>query len=233
MPEPGAAALTCRLRVVVRGISPLIWRRLLVPADITIVGLHEVLQVAAFGWSGAYLHRFKVHGREYGLCYDGGPVFRDDARQVRLVSLGLREGERFTYEYNFLAAWHLDLRLEQVTGPGPGRAHPRPPWPRQRPARAAGQRTGIRTPATSWCGPCSAPCACPIPAGGAARARRDRRAPSARWPPRCPTGRPRSCSTWRPSSPPWPPTGSRPAAAPCPAARAALRGITQAPGALG
>ena len=140
MPEPGAAALTCRLRAVVRGISPLIWRRLLVPADTTIAGLHQVLQVA-FGWSGAYLHRFKVHGREYGLCYDGGPVFRDDARQVRLVSLGLREGERFSYEYNFLAAWHLDLRLEQITGPGPGEAHPR---------CTGGRRAG---PPEEWDGP--------------------------------------------------------------------------------
>ena len=38
MPEPGAPALICQLRVVVRGISPLIWRRLLVPADATIAG---------------------------------------------------------------------------------------------------------------------------------------------------------------------------------------------------
>ena len=42
MPEPGATALIYQLRVVVRGISPLIWRRLLVPADTTIAGLHQV-----------------------------------------------------------------------------------------------------------------------------------------------------------------------------------------------
>jgi len=29
-----------QLRVVVRGVSPLIWRRLLIPADTTIAGLH-------------------------------------------------------------------------------------------------------------------------------------------------------------------------------------------------
>jgi hypothetical protein len=113
-----------------------------VPADTTIAGLHEVLQVA-FGWSGAYLHRFKVHGREYGLCYDGGPVFRD-ARQVRLVSLELREGERFSYEYNFFAAWHLDLRLEQITGPGLGRAYPRCTGGRRaRPAGGMGRALGL------------------------------------------------------------------------------------------
>ena len=43
---------------------------------------------------------------------------------------------------------------------------------RRRTVRAAGQRTGIRMPATSCCGPCSVPCAFPVPAGGGARARR-------------------------------------------------------------
>ncbi len=31
---------------LVRGVSPLIWRRLLIPADTTIAGLHAVLQIA-------------------------------------------------------------------------------------------------------------------------------------------------------------------------------------------
>ena len=47
-----------QLRAVLRGISPLIWRRLLVRSDTTtIVQLHEILQVA-FGWDDMHLHRF-------------------------------------------------------------------------------------------------------------------------------------------------------------------------------
>jgi hypothetical protein len=85
-----------QLRVVLAGVSPLIWRRLLAPAEATIAELHAVLQ-AAFGWGGEHLHRFVIHGREYGISYLGGPGFRDDARGIRLGELGLRAGERFTY----------------------------------------------------------------------------------------------------------------------------------------
>jgi hypothetical protein len=113
-----------QLRVVLRGISPLIWRCLLVPADTTIAGLHAVLQTA-YGWGGEHLHRFVIHGTEYGISYVDGPGFRDDARKIRLGELGLRLGERFTYEYNYFAAWTCDLRVEQITRAQPGRTYPR------------------------------------------------------------------------------------------------------------
>jgi hypothetical protein len=43
-----------QLGAVLRGISPLIWRRLLVPSDTSIAQLHELLQVA-FGWEDMHL----------------------------------------------------------------------------------------------------------------------------------------------------------------------------------
>lgn len=93
----GDSPVVYRLRVVIHGISPLIWRRLLVSTTTTIAQLHTIVQ-AAFGWGGEHLHRFVIHGTEYGIYYSGGPVFRDDAREVRLGELGLRPGERFSYE---------------------------------------------------------------------------------------------------------------------------------------
>ncbi|MHB1710667.1 MAG: IS1096 element passenger TnpR family protein [Acidimicrobiales bacterium] len=44
--------------------------------------LHAAMQVA-FGWDGSHLHRFVIptNGTEYGICYYGGPVFRDDPRR--------------------------------------------------------------------------------------------------------------------------------------------------------
>lgn len=117
-------ATVYQLRAVVHGVSPVIWRRLLVPGQASITDLHAIMQ-AAFGWSGEHLHRFTVHGTDYGICYDRGPVFRDDASRVRLARLGLREGERFTYTYNFFADWRLDLRVEQITEARRARVYPR------------------------------------------------------------------------------------------------------------
>jgi Plasmid pRiA4b ORF-3-like protein len=51
--------------------------------------------------------------------------FRDDARTVRLGELGLRAGERFTYEYNFTAGWLTELRVERIQPGEPGRVCPR------------------------------------------------------------------------------------------------------------
>lgn len=124
MPDCATPATVCQLRVVVAGISPLIWRRLQVPGNTTIAHLHAILQTA-FGWSGEHLHRFVIGGAEYGISYLGGPGFRDDARQVRLADLGLRQRERFTYEYNFFASWRAGLRVEQITDAQPGRVYPR------------------------------------------------------------------------------------------------------------
>jgi hypothetical protein len=108
---------------VLRGVSPLIWRRLLVPATTTIADLHAVLQ-AAFGWADEHLHRFVIHGREYGISYPGGVGFRDNPRRVSLAGFGLRAGERFGYDYDFIDGWRHDLRVEQLVPPEPGRSHP-------------------------------------------------------------------------------------------------------------
>ena len=54
-----------QLRIVLRGISPLIWRRLLVRSDTTLAQLHLMLQLI-FDWSNEHLHHFHIFGKDYG-----------------------------------------------------------------------------------------------------------------------------------------------------------------------
>jgi len=65
-----------QLRVVLRNVSPLIWRRLLVRSDASIAELHAILQTA-MGSSDTHLHRFHTHGKAYGIARCGGIGFAD------------------------------------------------------------------------------------------------------------------------------------------------------------
>src|SRR5436305_2057317 len=56
-----------QFKVVLRGISPMIWRRLLLRSDHSIADLHYALQIA-MGWSDAHLNRFHLHGKDYGVA---------------------------------------------------------------------------------------------------------------------------------------------------------------------
>ena len=112
-----------QLRVVLRGISPLIWRRLLVRSDSTVAQLHEALQVV-FGWDDEHLNCFEIRGREYAVYRDGGGMIGIDARGVRLGDLDLRRLERFVYEYDFGDSWIHDLRLEAKLPVDPRKTYP-------------------------------------------------------------------------------------------------------------
>ena len=118
-PEP----TVYQVRVWLREISPLIWRRLLIRDDSTLADLHYTLQIA-FGWSDLHLHRFDHRCRDYGIHHVGGPWFTADARTVRLTDLHLRPRERFTYTYDFGDGWVHEIRLEQTRPVDPRRSYP-------------------------------------------------------------------------------------------------------------
>jgi hypothetical protein len=102
-----------QLRFVLAGVSPMIWRRLLVSSGTNIAQLHEYVQIA-FDWTGEHLHRFHIHGKDYGIAYLGGISFDDNPRDVLLCRFGLHAREAFRYEYDFTARWRVDIRLETV-----------------------------------------------------------------------------------------------------------------------
>jgi len=102
-------AVVYQLKVALRGISPLIWRRLLVGADTSLADLHHILQLV-MGWTNSHLHRFLIHGKEYGIAYGGGMGFDDDPKQVRVADFRFRLRERFLYEYDFNDNWQHDIK---------------------------------------------------------------------------------------------------------------------------
>src|SRR5215831_11313908 len=63
--DPGPAISVLQLRIALRGLSPPVWRRVLVPEHLTPGQLHHVIQVV-MGWADEHLHTFSIRGRRYG-----------------------------------------------------------------------------------------------------------------------------------------------------------------------
>lgn len=101
----------------------MVWRRLLVRSDSSIADLHATLQLA-FGWSDVHLHRFHIHGKDYGISHMSGTGFSDDPTRVVLGSFRFRMRERFIYKYDFGDLWVHELRLEQRLTLDPKRTYP-------------------------------------------------------------------------------------------------------------
>ena len=93
--QPSTA--TYQLRFVLAGISPIIWRRLLLSSETSIAQLHGYIQIA-FAWSGEHLHRFRIQGKDYGIAYLGGIHFEDNPHEVSLARFRLHPRESFRYE---------------------------------------------------------------------------------------------------------------------------------------
>jgi len=112
-----------QLKVVLLGVSPMIWRRLLVYSTSTISDLHYILQIT-MGWSDDHLHRFRIHGKQYGIARMGGLSFSDDPETVRIKDFRFRINECFRYEYDFTDGWQHQIRVEAILAPEPNRYYP-------------------------------------------------------------------------------------------------------------
>jgi hypothetical protein len=76
------------------------------------------------GWTNSHLHRFLIHGKEYGIAYEGGMGFAHAPHQIRVANFGFRLRERFLYEYDFRDNWQHDLRVEHIMTADPKRSYP-------------------------------------------------------------------------------------------------------------
>jgi hypothetical protein len=110
-----------QLKVTIRGTKPPIWRRLEVPADITLDRLHPIL-LAAFGWGGGHLHAFDAGGRTYGR--PDPEVGFSSERGVRLSRVA-PVGGTLRYTYDFGDDWDHLVTVEKRAPAVEGMRYPR------------------------------------------------------------------------------------------------------------
>jgi len=115
-----------QLKVTLLGTRPPIWRRLLVPSDLNLTQLHDVLQVA-MGWHDGHLHEFSAGGRRFGPPDPGDQFMADDVedeRKVRVFSLFGRTGAKALYTYDFGDTWEHSVVLEKRLPAVPNMIYP-------------------------------------------------------------------------------------------------------------
>src|SRR3984957_5523628 len=101
------------IKIAIRGVSPLIWRRLRVPGVASVAMLHHCIQVIN-GWDDTYLNQFRIFGKDYGVYHDGGISFNDNARTIYMNDFEFEVGDKFIYEYNFFKHIMHDIRIEDI-----------------------------------------------------------------------------------------------------------------------
>jgi hypothetical protein len=113
MPEIGD---TFELRIRLRGIEPEIWRTVLVPADVPLGVLHEIIQVA-FGWQDSHLHDFMVGNIRFGMADVEDEIFCVDEFVAPLGAVATL-GTVFCYRYDFGDDWEHDVTVKGITSSG-------------------------------------------------------------------------------------------------------------------
>jgi hypothetical protein len=106
------------VKVWLAGISPMIWRRVLVPATFTLRELHGVIQVA-MGWEGIHLYDFHLRATRYGSWEVAA-----SSPDVTLAALRFRKGQRFIYEYDLNIPWRHEVRIEDRLEPEARKTYP-------------------------------------------------------------------------------------------------------------
>ncbi len=120
--EKDLAAL--QLKVTLLDVSPPVWRRLVVPAAMTLGELHFVVN-EAMGWTCSHLHEFAVGDRRFGdpsIDPDGSGEFEDE-RKISLASVAT-EGATLRYEYDFGDDWSHEIVVEKRLPLDPRVAYP-------------------------------------------------------------------------------------------------------------
>jgi hypothetical protein len=109
-----------QLKITLENIVPPIWRRVVVPEDITFKKLHDIIQ-RAFGWQDCHLHEFLVGKTRIGTR-SGESFF--DAEEEDIVpesqttlAEALGGKKKFRYWYDFGDDWLHEIVIEKHLPP--------------------------------------------------------------------------------------------------------------------
>jgi hypothetical protein len=107
-----------QLKIRLLGISPMIWRRVLVSSSTTLRELHGILQVA-MGWDGIHLFQFEFRAVAYGSW-----ELHAASPDIPLRNFGFRRNDRIFYIYDMGDYWKHEVRVEAISDADPKKLYP-------------------------------------------------------------------------------------------------------------
>jgi hypothetical protein len=110
-----------RLKIQLRHVHPVIWRRVLVPGSVRMDKLASML-IAAMGWNNSHLHAFRIGDTNYGMHAEDWPDGEIDEKTVTVLQVLRGEGN-FTFDYDFGDGWEHDVVVEELIWSSPGLKH--------------------------------------------------------------------------------------------------------------
>jgi hypothetical protein len=100
-----------QIKVGLRGATPPIWRRLEVPADISLARLHSAIQIA-FAWDDSHLHVFETPYGSFGSAGTDLGYRAETSATLKQVAPAVNSKLRYTYDFG--DDWDHEIRVEKV-----------------------------------------------------------------------------------------------------------------------
>jgi hypothetical protein len=115
-----------QFKVTLIGITPPIWRRILVAGAYTLAQFHRVLQVT-MGWENYHLYMFRIGGKAYGPpdVDDDGELKLIDAKRMRLSAVLPSVSATLSYVCDYGDNWQHEVLLEGIIMPASDTTYPR------------------------------------------------------------------------------------------------------------
>lgn len=101
-----------QLKISLEGAEPPIWRRVLIPSDLTLLDLHFVIQTT-MGWGNEHLHDFTIGKQRYCLPEDSSFGATRDEMEAVLQEVATR-GKKIRYLYDFGDSWKHAVVVEKI-----------------------------------------------------------------------------------------------------------------------
>lgn len=119
---PRAIDQVAELKVSLIEFRPPIWRRVRVPATVTLGDLHVVIQLL-FGWDGDHLHVFRAGKKQYSDTFMRleGTMDEDLVRIQDALALG---SGTIRYTYDLGACWEHEITLHSTLADNGGQVYP-------------------------------------------------------------------------------------------------------------